>query len=394
MAIQLTNIDDFIDYCLRALGQPVINVEIDYDQSVDRVEDAVKKFIQRHYDGVEHTFLKQEVTYDNYMNKYLTIPNDMRAIIDVMEPINSTSPEYMANIQYQFMAQNMGDIVNSGGVGSYYIGMMNLSLLNREFGRVLSYEFNKATNRFAPQFRFQPFYNLNHIKTPTDLTSANWTLTNCSVSTGSVVDPLAATTGTGSAADLITTGSAGTWSITQTVTEKYNLISLYTFINYFKAINYAGQLTLKIIDNSGIVITTKNVTLATNKFDFQFVESNVPQTNGEQLTVEISGTSTGSESFAMKAPRLSKNTFFIFRGYKAINEAVDIDIWNDEWLKRYATALIKRQWGSNTKKFSGVQLPGGITLEGQVIYDEAQTEIEKLEDELLELEEPMDLMWG
>jgi hypothetical protein len=58
------------------------------------------------------------------------------------------------------------------------------------------------------------------------------------------------------------------------------------------------------------------------------------------------------------------------------------DVWNDRFLKKYATALIKRQWGSNLKKFSGIQMPGGVTLDGQVIYDEAVSEIDKMEEEI------------
>jgi hypothetical protein len=58
------------------------------------------------------------------------------------------------------------------------------------------------------------------------------------------------------------------------------------------------------------------------------------------------------------------------------------DVWNDRFLKKYDTALIKRQWGSNLKKFAGIQMPGGVTLNGQVIYDEAITEIDKMEEEI------------
>lgn len=57
-------------------------------------------------------------------------------------------------------------------------------------------------------------------------------------------------------------------------------------------------------------------------------------------------------------------------------------VWNDRWLKRYATALIKKNWGTNLKKFSGVQLPGGVMLNGQVIFDEATKEIDALETEM------------
>jgi sporulation protein YlmC with PRC-barrel domain len=58
------------------------------------------------------------------------------------------------------------------------------------------------------------------------------------------------------------------------------------------------------------------------------------------------------------------------------------DVWNDRFLKKYATALIKRQWGNNMKKFSGIQMPGGVTLNGKEIYDEAAEEIEKIEEDM------------
>ena len=57
-------------------------------------------------------------------------------------------------------------------------------------------------------------------------------------------------------------------------------------------------------------------------------------------------------------------------------------VWNDRWVKEYATALIKRTWGNNLKKFSGVQLPGGVTLNGDKIFQEAIDEIKALEAEM------------
>jgi hypothetical protein len=59
-----------------------------------------------------------------------------------------------------------------------------------------------------------------------------------------------------------------------------------------------------------------------------------------------------------------------------------ISVWNDRWLKEYATALIKRTWGGNLSKFQGVQLPGGVILNGETIYNDAIKEIEKLEEEM------------
>jgi hypothetical protein len=65
-----------------------------------------------------------------------------------------------------------------------------------------------------------------------------------------------------------------------------------------------------------------------------------------------------------------------------INPDVYNRVWNDRWVKEYATALIKRTWGNNLKKFSGVQLPGGVTLNGKEIFDEAILEIKDLEAEM------------
>ena len=68
--------------------------------------------------------------------------------------------------------------------------------------------------------------------------------------------------------------------------------------------------------------------------------------------------------------------------YANINPDVYPKVWEDRWLKQYATALIKRTWGNNMKKFGGLQLPGGVTLNGKETYDEAVDEIKMLESEI------------
>jgi len=72
----------------------------------------------------------------------------------------------------------------------------------------------------------------------------------------------------------------------------------------------------------------------------------------------------------------------IAESYAMIDSAQYASVWNDRWLKEYATTLIKIQWGANLKKFAGIQMPGGVTLNGQVIYDEAIQEIDKMEEEI------------
>jgi hypothetical protein len=71
------------------------------------------------------------------------------------------------------------------------------------------------------------------------------------------------------------------------------------------------------------------------------------------------------------------------------------DVWSDLFLKKYTTALIKRQWGQNLIKFEGMQLPGGVTLNGRQMYDDATASIEMIEGEMqLRYELPVDGLIG
>ena len=71
------------------------------------------------------------------------------------------------------------------------------------------------------------------------------------------------------------------------------------------------------------------------------------------------------------------------------------DVYNDMFLKQYATQLIKQQWGANLIKFEGMQLPGGVTLNGRQIYEDATAELEKIrEDMQLNYEVPVDFYVG
>lgn len=74
--------------------------------------------------------------------------------------------------------------------------------------------------------------------------------------------------------------------------------------------------------------------------------------------------------------------YLVIEAYKIIDPNSYTDVYNDRWVKMYSTALIKKQWGMNLKKFGGIQLPGGVQLNGQQIYDEADAEIQKLEQEM------------
>ena len=87
--------------------------------------------------------------------------------------------------------------------------------------------------------------------------------------------------------------------------------------------------------------------------------------------------------------------YIIIECWKKLDSATYTDIFDDMFLKEYVTALIKRQWGSNLSKYEGLQLPGGVTLNGAKIFEEAQVEIDKIQEQMsLKYELPTDFMIG
>jgi len=74
--------------------------------------------------------------------------------------------------------------------------------------------------------------------------------------------------------------------------------------------------------------------------------------------------------------------YLVIECYRKLDPNTYVDVYNDIWLKRYVTAQFKRQWGSNLSKFNGVTMLGNVTLNGEKLFLEAQTEIEKLEKEI------------
>ena len=91
---------------------------------------------------------------------------------------------------------------------------------------------------------------------------------------------------------------------------------------------------------------------------------------------------------------LEVNDYIVIECYRVIDPDTYTDVYNDYFLKRYATALIKRQWGQNLIKFQGVKLPGGIELNGRQIYDDAQRDLEIIREQMSNTYElpPLDMI--
>jgi len=93
--------------------------------------------------------------------------------------------------------------------------------------------------------------------------------------------------------------------------------------------------------------------------------------------------------------QMTVDEYLIIECYRKVDPATYTDIFDDMYLKRYATALIKRQWGANLSKFNGVATLGGVSMNGEQIYSQAIEEIQRLEEEIkLTFETPIDYMIG
>ena len=91
---------------------------------------------------------------------------------------------------------------------------------------------------------------------------------------------------------------------------------------------------------------------------------------------------------------LRADDFIVMECYRALHPDDYARVWNDSFLKRYATAKIKKQWGQNLLKFQGVKLPGGVELNGRQIYDDAEKELEVIREQMSNMYElpPLDMI--
>jgi hypothetical protein len=93
--------------------------------------------------------------------------------------------------------------------------------------------------------------------------------------------------------------------------------------------------------------------------------------------------------------KIEVDDFLIIECYRKVDPESYTDIFDDIYLKRYVTSLIKRQWGANLSKFNGVAMLGGVTMNGETIYSQAIEEIQRLEEQIqLSFETPIDYMIG
>mgnify|MGYP003150309461 CR=1 FL=1 len=276
---------ELIDYCLRQLGAPVLEINVDEDQIEDLVDDAIQFFNERHFDGVERMYLKYQLTE---------------------EDINRGTANNKAD------SDNTVGIVTTTGTSTNVSGLGTL------------------TSNF--------YETSNFIQVPDSIQGIEKIF---KFDTSSI--------------------SGGMFSI------KYQLFlnDLYSF-NSVELMQYA--MTKTYLEDIDFLLTT----------DKQ-IRFNRRQ---GRLYLDIDWDAQ------------TKDTFFVIDCYRSLDPDTFSGVYNDSFLKRYLTVLIKRQWGLNMMKFTGTKLPGGIELNGRQYYEDAERELEDIKQRMsLEYElPPLDLI--
>ena len=267
------NRETLVEYCLRKLGAPVLEINVDDDQIDDLVDDALQLFNERHFDGVERMYLKYKITQDDI---------------------------------------NRGSAKGTSGNG------------------IVS---TAATSTASTPVTYNWYETSNYIQVPESVLGIEKIF---KFDTSSI--------------------SGGMFSI------KYQLFlnDLYYF-NSVELLQYA--MTKTYLEDIDFLLTTDKQIRFNKRQD--------------RLYLDIDW---GSET---------ADNWLILDCYRALDPTSFTQVYNDVFLKKYLTSLIKRQWGQNLLKFRGTKLPGGLELNGREIYDDAEKELEALKQQMaLEYELP------
>lgn len=144
---QPTTRKEFKEWCLRKLGKPVIEINVDQDQVDDRVDEALSYYWDYHFDGAEKTFLKHQITAQDKANGYVDVPENIIGVINIFNlGSNITASTGMFNVQYQFVLNNIHDFVNYN-MTNFYMSMQHLQFMEEILVGMQPIRYNRHINR-------------------------------------------------------------------------------------------------------------------------------------------------------------------------------------------------------------------------------------------------------
>jgi hypothetical protein len=146
MAVPATR-DDFKEYCLRKLGKPVIEINIDDHQIEDRIDEALRYYWDYHFDGTDKIYYKHQVTNQDKSNKYITVPENIIGavrVFPVADPM--VRSDDLFNIRYQIALNDLYTL-SSVSMVPYYMVMEHLALISEMLVGQQPIRFNRHKNR-------------------------------------------------------------------------------------------------------------------------------------------------------------------------------------------------------------------------------------------------------
>lgn len=308
-----TTREEFKQYCLRNLGHPVIEVNVDDEQLDDRVDEALAYYKDYHFDGSAKYYFKYQVTANNR--------ND--AVYDVT--INDGGTGY----------SNTDTVVYTGGGSS---NTPSASITTDANGTIIAVTQDSFGNNYGD--------------------APNVTVTS----------------GTGSGAAL-TAQLGGFIEIPENILGVVRMFNLASALNTQNIFSIQYQIVLNDLYN------LSSVSMVPYYMTFQHLRLLEELLVGQQ---PIRYNRHKNKCYIdTNWSRFNNDRWIILECYEYVDPETYTDVWDDRWLKEYCTALFKRQWGNNTKKYGQMQLPGGMYFNGQQIFDEAIQEIKALEEEMI-----------
>ena len=134
------------EYCLRRLGKPVIEINIDDDQMDDRIDEAILFYQDYHFDGTLKTFLKHQVTETDKTNEYITVGNDYIGIINIFDIGDATSTNNLFNVRYQIALNDLYDLSRYDLV-PYFMNFQNIRFIEEMLVGKQPLRYNRHQNR-------------------------------------------------------------------------------------------------------------------------------------------------------------------------------------------------------------------------------------------------------
>ena len=293
------------EYCLRKLGKPVIEINVDDDQVDDRIDEALSFFEDYHFDGTEKIYMKHQLTVEDINRRWIYAPDAVTFVTGVFPFDDSNASINMFDLRYQLRLNDLYDFTSVSYV-SYEITMQHIRTLQLLFSGTPQFRFNRKQNKV--------FLDIDWTR---DVQPGQYVVIECY----RTLNP----------STITLTGTCATTNASNTV------VGTGTIFDQ------------EVLENDFVTFGTESL---------QIAKINSP------TSITVRGPFTANQS----------GVTMTAAGYS--------DVFNDRFLKKYATALIKLQWGNNLSKFAGIQMPGGVTLDGVRIMTEAREEIEKLEEEM------------